>query len=116
MPIKQTRKYYERLVSPLSAFIQDKIIITYDTKDWITKEEFYESFIEYCKEKKIIAPTYETVGRLMKKVGKGIKTFHKTIAKQQLYVWTGCQYNLTTEEKQTKERQTIEEIWKEVES
>ena len=116
MTIEQTKQYYERLVSPLSAFIQDKIIVTFDPENFITKEEFYSSFLDYCKEKKIIAPTYENVGRLMKKVSKGIGAGHKTIFGKQRYVWTGCQYNLTEEELQAREREIIDVVYREAQT
>lgn len=113
MTVEQTRKYYERLVSPLSAFMQDRIIITYNPDDYLTKEDFYSALQEYCKEKKVVAPTYGTVGRLINKIGKGITTGHKKVRDQQTYVWAGCKFNLTEEEKQTIERQTIDDVWRE---
>ena len=113
MSIEQTRKYYERLVSPLSAFIQDCIQITYDPEDYITKDDFYSTFLEYCKEKKIIAPTKENVGRLMKKVAPKIASGHKKIGEQQEYVWTGCDFKMTEEEEETRERIIIDEIFRE---
>lgn len=108
MTVEETRQYYQRLVSPLSAFIQDKIKITYSEQDFITKEEFYNEFLKYCKEKKIVAPRKENVGRLMKKVAPKIKTGHPKIGGKQEYAWTGCIFKLPEEEKKRRRIETEE--------
>jgi len=113
LTIKETREYMERLVSPLSAFIQDKIRITYKEEDFIQKEEFHKAFVDYCKKKKIIALTKENVGRLMKYVEKNIKTRQRKIGEDYAYVWTGCDFKLTKEEKESREKEMIDEIFEE---
>lgn len=113
MTVEQTREYYERLVSPLSAYIQDKIRITYNEKDFILKEEWQNKLEEYCEEKKIVAPTKASVGRLMKKVAPKIKTGQRKVGEDYVYVWTGCTFKLTEEEKESREKKVIDDIFRE---
>lgn len=110
--IEQNREYYNLLVSPMTGFVHDKITVTYITENYITKDDWYEALQKYCKEKNTVCPTKDTVGKIMKWVGQGIKTGHVMINKKQTYVWVGCEFNLTKEEREMKERTTIEQVWK----
>jgi len=48
--VDDVRKYWTRKSSSLSAFIMDKIVFTYDYSDFITAEDLWVEYINYCKE------------------------------------------------------------------
>lgn len=56
--IEETREEYKRKASPVYAFVSDCCEV--DSTAWVSKDDLYASFLEYCRVKKIPALSRET--------------------------------------------------------
>jgi putative DNA primase/helicase len=115
MTWEDTSKYYDRLSSPLWAFIQDCVNVTGKAEDYVTKDEFYQKFVEYCKEQKIPTPTTkEGLGRMMRGMREGgIKSGRRDVGdKMGVYVWLGCTFGKSSDSDEATREQT-EALWEE---
>jgi putative DNA primase/helicase len=52
--MEEIKEYYMKLSKPIYAFKEECLID--DSKAWITKEELYNAYLEYCDKKKLLKP------------------------------------------------------------
>ena len=92
----KVRGQYQRMASPLYAFVEDCIEV--DSQKWISKEDFYNKFVDYCKSNNLPVSSKIVVGRELPEhihvVGERMRT-----AQGRLYVWKGIRYK-TEEERE----------------
>lgn len=100
--IDETREIYERMSSPLHAFIMDEIIA--ETDAWITKDEFYDAFTAYCRDKKLPATSKNVIGRDLAQYVTA-KSEHRRVGPgARKHTWVGIRRK-TKEEKEEEVRQ-----------
>lgn len=61
LSIDRTTEIYERMSSPLLAFIQDCVM--QDAEGWIAKDEFYTIYVRYCQDNKLPAYAKNVVSK-----------------------------------------------------
>ena len=59
--IEKVRDQYQRMASSLHAFVEDCIEV--DAHGWITKEDFYNHYVDYCKSNNLPVTAKIVVGR-----------------------------------------------------
>ena len=57
MPVDEVRELYDRMSDTVASFIYDAIEITSEPDDVVPKDELYQTYMKYCKIKKIAART-----------------------------------------------------------
>ncbi|GAH68741.1 unnamed protein product [marine sediment metagenome] len=94
-------EWHQRASDPLYAFIEDVC----ETSDlaWISKDELYDAFIDYCTKQNIPRIGKESFGRALKNAKNAHVTFQRRGSKgAQITGWTGIQLK-KQEEKEEKE-------------
>jgi len=86
----ELRDVYERLSSPLKAFV--KISIAQDSQGFITKEEFYAHYVKYCRDMKMPIKAKNVVGRDLPAFLPYIRTEKRKIGKTREHCWAGIRF------------------------
>ena len=58
---EKVRDKYQRMASPLYAFVKDCIEV--DSDGWISKENFYNAYADYCRAKNLPTSDKSVVGK-----------------------------------------------------
>lgn len=105
--VDEIREAYERLSSPLHAFIMDRIVVSAD--DAITKDEFYDAFMLYCREGKLPTTAKNVVGREISQYVT-VKAEHRRVGPRRKHVWAGIRFKRDDEIKSDEEPQRALQI------
>ncbi|MEW6069546.1 MAG: phage/plasmid primase, P4 family, partial [Candidatus Thermoplasmatota archaeon] len=84
---EDVRDLYERMASPLLAFIKDRIEL--DPKSYILKDHFYSEFVNYCKENKLPTKAKNVIGLELPRYIPSIKSERKRLENERVYAWVG---------------------------
>jgi Predicted ATPase len=93
---EKVRNGYQRMASPLYAFVKDCLEV--DPEGWISKEGFYNSFVEYCKAENFPVIAKSVVGkRLPEHIH--VESQYKRVGGggARVRVWQGIKYKIDTE-------------------
>jgi putative DNA primase/helicase len=89
---------YVKLSQPVYAFCRDRCVG--DFNDWVSKEELYQAFLEYCTEEGIPMIGKESFGRLLKDVpGFNIRSTQRRVEGSRVWGWEGIRLQEKGEEK-----------------
>ena len=97
MSVAETREYYDRLVSPISAFLKENITETDadDEVDYIPKDYLFNEILKYCEEKQLLKRdvTKTKIAYIINRSFKFIKSAQKTVGdKPRTHVWENCKF------------------------
>jgi len=88
--VADLRDDYNKKANPLKAFIKDSIIEDSSVDGYISKEEFYAKFSQYCKDVKLPVKSKDHIGKNIQKVIPNVTTGQKTINnKKGVWCWFG---------------------------
>jgi putative DNA primase/helicase len=116
----EIRDKYERMSSPLHAFVKDCIDV--NPEEWVSKDDLYSAFIQYCEENNLPKMAKNIVGRELPKFVAMIRDERRTVAGKRKTGWRGIkivkgvkkeEYRFDTE--MTEEQMTDEEYKRELE-
>lgn len=88
--IDEVRETYERMASPLHAFIMDMII--QDSDSWIPKDEFYDAYAKYCREKQLPPTSKNVIGREISQYISVTSVKQRTGAGARVHIWKGIRF------------------------
>jgi len=81
-------EYYQRLSSPVAAFIMD--MVTTDPEAHIGKDELYQAYVKYCKDQKFPPVANNTLTGELKRQGLNISEYRPSEGKdKRKYCWKG---------------------------
>jgi len=83
----QVRDTYDRMSSPLKAFISDRV--TQDGEARISKDKFYSKYAEYCKENNLPVKAKNVIGRELPAHLPYVTTAKPKIGNERVSVWAG---------------------------
>lgn len=83
---EETRDQYIRLSDPMAAFVLDKV--EQDYQNYVTKENLYNAFVEYCKESKLPLDGKTMFGKKLPQYIKVTET-HPEINGRRARAWQG---------------------------
>lgn len=110
--VEERRKQWKELSDPLSVFLANCVV----PGDFVTKEEFYLSYREYCVKHGLRVISKSLVGRKMKEMGYGEGSMRKEPQGKQHRSWIGIEVKseFLVEEEEEKEVQegNLEEVWR----
>lgn len=105
---EEVRDQYERLSSPLLAFVKD--CIDADSGCWIAKDELYAAFISYCQKNNLPTDAKTTVGRELPRYVAVVREEKKTLGNGiRKLVWSGIRFvDQTAAESAAEESKPVE--------
>jgi len=77
---------YKRLSSPLLAFVEDRIVV--DKNSWVSKDEVYNTYIDYCGEHNLFTWEKNVFGRKISQFVK-VRSVRKKDGKVRINGWEG---------------------------
>ena len=77
---------YKRLSSPLLAFVEDRIVV--DKNTWVSKDEVYNTYIDYCGEHNLFTWEKNVFGRKISQFVK-VRSVRKKDGKVRINGWEG---------------------------
>ena len=84
---EETQDMYERMSSPVLGFIKDYVDV--DPDGWISKDDFYSSFIQYCKQNNLPRKAKNVIGREIPQYLENIKTERRKSGGIRVMGWSG---------------------------
>lgn len=93
---EEIREYYERMSSPVNAFIKDSV--TEDPEGFVVKKDLYGNFCSYCNENKLPIIAENTFGKhLIQMLGHKIRDAQHTVdGRKGVRCWNGISPTQTT--------------------
>lgn len=108
--VEERRKQWKELSEPLSVFLANCIVVG----DWVTKEDFYLSFKEFCIKKGFRAISKSLVGRKMKELGYEECSMRKEPQGKQHRSWLGIEVKseyFVEEEEEELKKEHLDKVW-----
>lgn len=109
--VEERRKQWKELSDPLSVFLANCV----EAGDWVTKEDFYLSFKEFCVKKGFRAVSKSLVGRKMKELGYTEGSMRKETGGKQCSSWLGVEvkseFFVAEEVEEEQKRVSLDEVW-----
>lgn len=109
--VEERRKQWKELSDPFSVFLANCVA----AGDWVTKEDFYLSFKEFCIKKGFRVISKSLVGRKMKELGYTEGSMRKEEKGKQHRSWIGIEvkseYFVQEEEKEESKREGLDKVW-----
>jgi P4 family phage/plasmid primase-like protien len=96
----ETRRKMQRFQSSIGAFVQDRV--EPDSGNYVTKEQFYNQYREYCQEKGMPVKANEVVGRKLPTYI-SVETARPRIAGRRQTAWKGVKLVSKTESESVEE-------------
>lgn len=94
LSVEETRKYYDRLVSPAYTFVSDCITETDKSEDYIPKDYLWNVLIKYCEKNHLPKPTSQKqIAGIIKRNFRNVKPMQRTVDKPHTYVWSNCKFS-----------------------
>lgn len=86
----EMREYYQRTSDPIYAFINDNV--EYDTNSYITKDDFFTAFCEYCRANRL-SPVAKNLfsKRLHEHIT--VSEYKPSISGKRVYCWLGIRWS-----------------------
>jgi putative DNA primase/helicase len=81
---------YERLSSPITAFIKDHVVSS--SQDYITKEDLYSNFVEYCQSNKLPTVINSAFSKELLANISNVRTERVTHNGQRKMAWRGIRF------------------------
>jgi P4 family phage/plasmid primase-like protien len=106
MTVEETKKYYEQLTSPISAFIAENIIETTEPTDFLPKDYLMTEIEKYCDEKNLMKPNspHELTSIIKRSFNKNnVYLVQRTVDKPRTYVWLHLRFADTDRQKRYEE-------------
>ena len=97
---------YEKMSNSLFAFVQDRIVV--DVNGFVSKEEFYNNFCEYCKENGLPIKAKAVVTQEIPQCVPSIRGEQKRIGKDRVRGWRGVR--ILKEEEKNNENDDVEQV------
>lgn len=94
--VEERRKQWKVLSDPLTAFVND--CVKFAAEGYVTKEEFYRAYRNYCLDRRLPIMTKDKVGKRLPTVIPNVGEIYKTISNKQERSWSGIY--LTTEDRE----------------
>ena len=91
---EKVRDEYQRMASPIYAFTKDRIKV--DPEGWISKEDFYNSFVDYCKSEGLPVISKSVVGKELPEYVH-VESQYKRVSSGRATVWQGIKYSTDTD-------------------
>ena len=91
---EKVRDEYQRMASPLYAFTKDRI--EEDPEELISKEDFYNSFVDYCKSESLPVISKSVVGKELPEYVHVVSQY-KRVSSGRATVWKGIKYRTDTD-------------------
>jgi phage/plasmid-associated DNA primase len=66
--IQERREKYEMAANPIGSFIKEIVAEGSTESDQTTKDHYYKTLANYCKQHKLVVPSKESVGKILKKI------------------------------------------------
>lgn len=109
--VEERRKQWKELSDPFSVFLANCVV----AGEWVTKEDFYLSFREYCIKKGFRVISKSLVGRKMKELGYMEGSMRKEEKGKQHPSWLGIEvkseFFVEEEDKEEPKREGLDEVW-----
>jgi len=84
---EEIQDIYERMSSPVLGFIKDCVDVNPD--GWVSKDDFYSAFIQYCRQNNLPRKAKNVIGRELPQYLEALKTERRKIAGVRLMCWGG---------------------------
>lgn len=85
--VEERRKLWQTLSNPLQAFIND--CIKFASEGYVTKEDFYKAYREYCVQRRLSIMTKEKIGRVLPTILPNVGEIYPQIGSKQERSWSG---------------------------
>jgi putative DNA primase/helicase len=102
--IQQRREKYELALNPIGPFIKDVVAQDSVESDRITKDEFYQAYRRFCKQKRLAVESKENFGKILKSSVYGYQDGREASGARKT-IWKGIR--LTEKYKIEVEQQTL---------
>jgi P4 family phage/plasmid primase-like protien len=99
---EEVRVQYQRMASPLKAFVDDCIIVNPDS--WISKEDLFREFMEYCDHHKLPKPSKTVVGRDLPRYAPSVRDERQQSGKSRERGWGGIGFKKDGVDRDREER------------
>jgi len=83
---EEAREQYIRMSDPLAAFVEE--CVEEDPNVWISKDEFYAAFCEYCREKRLPIISKSVVGRRLPQLLR-VENYRPKVGGARITAWRG---------------------------
>ena len=97
---EKVREQYQRMASPLYAFVEDCIEVA--LQGWISKEDFYNNFVDYCKANNLPVIAKSVVGKKLPQYV-CVEARQKRVGGERVRVWEGIKYKTEPTEEEEEE-------------
>jgi len=85
--IEETRKQYRLISDSVGSFVDDMVEI--DPEGFVTKNDFYQKYVEWCKKNKAVIKAKNIVGRELPEHIPSVRPIKPTIGKQRTPSYSG---------------------------
>jgi len=108
---EEIEKIYNKLASPLTQFIEENCVVTYDRDDFIFKFEFLQRFKDWLAEKGRTAYTETRLKQELKELG--IDEGQRQAGEKKWWCWLGIRWKRDTANTHTEETLEVVELQEE---